>query len=183
MVVTRSRLHAVRYKQSIDKYLKAKNYNDIKTLVAFSGIVSDDGVSYTEAGMNGGIREKELPEKFRTDDFSFLIVANKYQTGFDQPLLHSMYVDRSLGGIQAVQTLSRLNRIARGKNETFVLDFVNEPEEIQNAFQPYYEKTLVGERSEYKQLYELQNKLKGFNVYFEEEVNEFCRFLFSSKRD
>ncbi len=182
MVVTRSRLHAIRYKQSIDKYLKEKNYNDIRTLVAFSGIVEDDGVSYTEVGMNGGIKEKELPEKFGTDDFSFLIVANKYQTGFDQPLLHSMYVDRSLGGVQAIQTLSRLNRTTKGKEDTFVLDFVNEPEEIQKAFQPYYEKTIVGERSEYGKLYELQNKLKGFNVYFEEEVNEFCRFFFSSKK-
>jgi len=182
MVVTRSRLHAVRYKQSIDKYLKEKNYSDIGTLVAFSGTVDDSGVPYTEVGMNDGIKEKELPEKFGTDDFSFLIVANKYQTGFDQPLLHSMYVDRSLGGIQAIQTLSRLNRTTKGKSDTFVLDFVNEPEEIQNAFQPYYEKTIVGERSEYGKLYELQNKLKGFNVYFEEEVNEFCRFFFSSKK-
>ncbi len=182
MVVTRSRLHAVRYKQSIDKYLKEKNYSDIGTLVAFSGTVDDEGVPYTEVGMNEGIKEKELPEKFGTDDYSFLIVANKYQTGFDQPLLHSMYVDRSLGGIQAIQTLSRLNRTTKGKTDTFVLDFVNEPEEIQNAFQPYYEKTIVGERSEYGQLYELQNKLKGFNVYFEEEVNEFCRFFFSSKK-
>jgi len=182
MVVTRSRLHAVRYKQSIDKYLKEKNYNDIGTLVAFSGTVDDGGVHYTEVGMNDGIKEKELPEKFGADDFSFLIVANKYQTGFDQPLLHSMYVDRSLGGIQAIQTLSRLNRTTRGKNDTFVLDFVNEPEEIQNAFQPYYEKTIVGERSEYEQLYELRNKLKGFNIYLEEEVNEFCRVFFSSKK-
>ena len=182
MVVTRSRLHAVRYKQAIDKYLKDKNYSDIGTLVAFSGTVDDEGVPYSEVGMNEGIKEKELPEKFGTDEYSFLIVANKYQTGFDQPLLHSMYVDRSLGGIQAIQTLSRLNRTTRGKNDTFVLDFVNEPEEIQSAFQPYYEKTIVGERSEYGKLYELQNKLKGFNVYFEEEVNEFCRFFFSSKK-
>ena len=152
--------------------------------MAFSGTVDDDGQPYTEVGMNEGIKEKELPEKFSTDDFSFLIVANKYQTGFDQPLLHSMYVDRTLGGIQAIQTLSRLNRICISprKEDTFVLDFVNEPEEIQDAFQPYYEKTIVGERSEYGKLYELQNKLKGFNVYFEEEVNEFCRFFFSSKK-
>ena len=182
MVVTRSRLHAVRYKKTIDNYLNEKNYDDIGTLVAFSGTVDDNGVSFTEVGMNNGIREKELPEKFGTDDFSFLIVANKYQTGFDQPLLHSMYVDRTLGGIQAIQTLSRLNRTTKGKVDTFVLDFVNEPEIIQKAFQPYYEKTIVGERSEYKHLYELQNKLKGFNVYFEEEVNEFCRFFFSSKK-
>jgi type I restriction enzyme R subunit len=184
MVVTRSRLHAVRYKQSIDKYLKEHNYTDIGTLVAFSGTVDDDGIPFTEVRMNNGIKERELPEKFGTDDFSFLIVANKYQTGFDQPLLHSMYIDRTLGGIQAIQTLSRLNRICISprKEDTFVLDFVNEPEEIQLAFQPYYEKTIVGERSEYGKLYELQNKLKGFNVYFEEEVNEFCRFFFSSKK-
>lgn len=181
MVVTRSRLHAVRYKLAIDTYLKEKKYSDIGTLVAFSGTVDDNGVPFTEVGMNKGIKEKELPEKFGTDDYSFLIVANKYQTGFDQPLLHSMYIDRTLGGIQAIQTLSRLNRIYPNKNDTFVLDFVNEPEEIQAAFQPYYEKTIVGERAEYGQLYELQNKLKGFNVYFEEEVNEFCRFFFASK--
>lgn len=182
MVVTRSRLHAVRYKQAIDNYLSDNNYNDIGTLVAFSGTVDDAGVLFTEVGMNKGVKEKELPEKFGTDEYSILIVANKYQTGFDQPLLHSMYVDRSLGGIQAIQTLSRLNRTTRGKTDTFVLDFVNDPEDIQNAFQPYYEKTIVGERSEYGQLYELQNKLKGFNVYFEEEVNEFCRYFFSSKQ-
>lgn len=182
MIVTRSRLHAVRYKQSIDKYLKDNNYNDIRTLVAFSGTVDDDGVPFTEVGMNDGIKEKELPEKFGTDDFSFLIVANKYQTGFDQPLLHSMYVDRTLGGIQAIQTLSRLNRTTKGKTDTFVLDFVNKPEEIQKAFQPYYEKTIVAENSDYGHLYELQHKLKGFNVYFDEEVNEFCRFFFSTKK-
>ena len=181
MVVTRSRLHAVRYKLAIDTYLKEKNYNDIGTLVAFSGTVDDNSIPFTEVGMNNGIKEKELPEKFSTDDFSLLIVANKYQTGFDQPLLHSMYIDRSLGGIQAIQTLSRLNRIYPNKNDTFVLDFVNEPEEIQAAFQPYYEKTIVGDRAEYGQLYELQNKLKSFNVYFEEEVNEFCRFFFAPK--
>ncbi len=182
MVVTRSRLHAVRYKQEIDKYLKKHNHNDIGTLVAFSNTVYHNDGSFTEVGMNAGIKEKELPEKFGTDDFSFLIVANKYQTGFDQPLLHSMYVDRSLGGIQAIQTLSRLNRKTSGKHDTFVLDFVNEPEEIQAAFEPYYEKTIVGERSEYGQLYELQNKLKGFDVYFEEEVTEFCRFFFAAKK-
>lgn len=182
MVVTRSRLHAVRYKKEIDTYLEAKKYDDITTLVAFSGTVDDNGVPYTEVGMNRGIREKELPEKFGTADYSFLIVANKYQTGFDQPLLHSMYIDRSLGGVQAIQTLSRLNRTYPNKMDTFVLDFVNEPEDIRKAFQPYYEKTIVGERAQYGQLYELQNKLKGFHVYFEEEVDEFCRFFFSSKK-
>jgi type I restriction enzyme R subunit len=181
MVVTRSRLHAVRYKQAIDKYLKDKKYNDIGTLVAFSGTVNDDGIPYTEVGMNNGIKERELTGKFNTDEYSFLIVANKYQTGFDQPLLHSMYIDRRIDGIQAIQTLSRLNRIYPGKTDTFVLDFVNEPDDIQKAFQPYYEKTLIGERVDYKKLYELQNKLDGFKIYFPEEVNEFCRFFFVPK--
>lgn len=110
-----------------------------------------------------------------------LIVAEKYQTGFDQPLLHTMYVDKRLGGIQAIQTLSRLNRTRDGKEDTFVLDFVNEPEEIQAAFQPYYEKTIVGERVDYKKLYELSAKMDGFQVYYPEEVAEFCRYFFASR--
>jgi type I restriction enzyme R subunit len=112
MVVTGSRLEAVRYKQSFDDYIKSKGYA-IKTLVAFSGKVIDDKlpeVTYTEAKMNLGIREKALPEKFATQEYQVLLVAEKYQTGFDQPLLHTMYVDKRLAGIQAVQTLSRLNR-------------------------------------------------------------------------
>ena len=151
MVTTSSRLHAVRYKQAFDKYIAEKGYKGIKTLVAFSGTVVDPdapGVEYTEVGMNGGIREKELPERFGTDQYQVLLVAEKYQTGFDQPLLHTMYVDKRLSGIQAVQTLSRLNRINPGKEDTFVLDFVNEPEEILAAFQPYYEQTLIGERAD-----------------------------------
>ena len=111
MVTTSSRLHAVRYKQAFDNYITEKGYKGIKTLVAFSGTVVDPdapGVEYTEVGMNGGIREKELPERFGTDQYQVLLVAEKYQTGFDQPLLHTMYVDKRLSGIQAVQTLSRL---------------------------------------------------------------------------
>ena len=145
MVVARSRLHAVRYKMSFDDYIKAKGYSDIRTLVAFSGTVSDGVAQYTEVGFNH-FGEKELPEKFALPDYCVLIVAEKYQTGFDQPLLHSMYIDKRLAGIQAIQTLSRLNRICPGKEDTFVLDFVNEPAEIQEAFQPYYEKTIVGEQ-------------------------------------
>jgi type I restriction enzyme R subunit len=159
MVVTSSRLHAVRYKQSFDKYITEKNYEGIKTLVAFSGTVKDPDVpnlEYTEVGMNEGIREKELPERFSTDEYHVLLVAEKYQTGFDQPLLHTMYVDKRLSGLRAVQTLSRLNRTHAGKEDTFVLDFVNEPEEILAAFQPYYEQTTIGEQAEPSQLYELQ---------------------------
>src|SRR5712691_4601523 len=147
MVVTGSRLEAVRYKQSFDRYIQAKGY-PIKSLVAFSGTVQDDklvDVTYTEEGMNHGIREKELPEKFATQEYQVLLVAEKYQTGFDQPLLHTMYVDKRLAGIQAVQTLSRLNRIHLLKEDTFVLDFVNDREEICEAFKIYYEGAEMGE--------------------------------------
>jgi type I restriction enzyme R subunit len=109
-------------------------------------------------------------------------VAEKYQTGFDQPLLHTMYVDKRLAGIQAVQKLSRLNRVHPLKEDTFVLDFVNEPEEILAAFQPYYEQTLIGERAEPKQLYELQAKLDGHQVYHKSEVEEFCKVFYSPKQ-
>jgi type I restriction enzyme, R subunit len=190
MVVTSSRLHAVRYKQAFDRYIAGKGYTGIKTLVAFSGTVVDpdtEGVEYTEPGMNVDaqgrrISEKELPERFATDEYQVLLVAEKYQTGFDQPLLHTMYVDRRLAGIQAVQTLSRLNRTATGKDDTFVLDFVNEPSEILAAFQPYYEQTLVGERADPRQLYELQAKLDAQQVYHQAEVEEFCRVFYKPKR-
>jgi type I restriction enzyme R subunit len=184
MVVAGSRLHAVKYKQSFDKYIAEKGYTGIKTLVAFSGIVVDPdipGTEYTEVGMNKGIREKELPERFASDDYQLLLVAEKYQTGFDQPLLHTMYVDKRLAGIQAVQTLSRLNRIHSGKEDTFVLDFVNEADEIIAAFQPFYEQTVVGERAEAKQLYELQARLDAQQVYFRSEVEEFCRVFYQPR--
>jgi len=186
MVVTSSRLHAVRYKEAFDKYLREKGYTDIKALVAFSGDVHDPevpGKTYTEAGMNKGIKEKELPEKFATDEYQLLLVAEKYQTGFDQPLLHTMYVDKRLAGIQAVQTLSRLNRTHPGKEDTFVLDFVNEEKEIQEAFQPYYERTTVGERAEPGQLYELQAKMDAEQVYHKQEVEEFCKVFYRPRRN
>ena len=184
MVVTSSRLHAVKYKQMFDKYIADKGYTGIKTLVAFSGTVIDPdapAVEYTEVGMNNGIREKELPERFGTEEYQVLLVAEKYQTGFDQPLLHTMYVDKRLAGIQAVQTLSRLNRKHSGKEDTFVLDFVNEPDEILNAFQPYYEQTIIGERADPRQLYELQAKLDGHQVYYKAEVEEFCKVFYKPK--
>ena len=184
MVVTDSRLAAVRYKQSFDKYIAEKGYTGIKTLVAFSGMVFDPdakGLEYTEVGMNKGIREKELPERFATYEYQVLLVAEKYQTGFDQPLLHTMYVDKRLDGIQAVQTLSRLNRTAVGKEDTFILDFVNDPEQIQKAFQPYYEQTVVGDRVEASQLYELQAKLDEKQVYFKAEVEEFAKVFYKPR--
>jgi len=165
MVVTSSRLHAVKYKQAFDKYIADKGYTGIRTLVAFSGTVIDPdapAVEYTEVGMNKGIREKELPERFGTEEYQVLLVAEKYQTGFDQPLLHTMYVDKRL-------------------EDTFVLDFVNEPDEILKAFQPYYEQTLIGDRAEPQQLYELQAKLDSHQVYYKAEVDEFCKVFYKPK--
>lgn len=181
MVVTSSRLHAVRYKQEFDKYIAAKGYSNIKTLVAFSGKVTDPdapNVDYTEVGMNEGIKEKELPERFASEEYQVLLVAEKYQTGFDQPLLHTMYVDKRLSNIQAVQTLSRLNRTHSGKEDTFVLDFVNETQEILEAFQPYYEQTNVGERAEPQQLYELQARLDAEQIYYKSEIEEFSKVFY-----
>src|SRR5690625_2974781 len=180
MVVTRSRLHAVRYKHAFDDYIKQKKYTDLKTLIAFSGTVEDDGVPYTEANMNE-FGEKELPEQFATDDYQVLIVADKYQTGFDEPLLHTMYVDKPLSGIKAVQTLSRLNRVCAGKEDTFVLDFVNDPETIEQSFQPYYEVTGLGEVTDPNVLYDLQYELNALQVYTNNEVTHVNELEFSGK--
>lgn len=186
MVVTGSRLHAVRYKLTFDKYLQEKGYTDIKSLVAFSGTVTDPDFpdkSYTEVSMNKGIKELELPEKFDTEEYQVLLVADKYQTGFDQPLLHSMYVDKRLAGVQAVQTLSRLNRIAKGKEDTFVLDFVNEPADIYEAFKPYYETTTGSELSDPHQLYDLQHRLRDWLIFSNEELNAYCEIWFANRKE
>lgn len=183
MVVTGSRLEAVRYKQSFDRYIKEKGYA-IKTLVAFSGTVQDDelpGVEYTEEKMNLGIREKELPEKFATQEYQVLLVAEKYQTGFDQPLLHTMYVDKRLAGIQAVQTLSRLNRTHPLKEDTFVLDFVNDREEIREAFKTYYEGAEMGEEVDPACLYAIKGELDASGIYLGEEVERFCAVYFKPR--
>lgn len=184
MVVTGSREHAVRYKLGFDKYIKKKGYTDVKSLVAFSGEISIKEFGdkkFTEVGMNNGIKESELPEKFNTEEYQVLLVAEKYQTGFDQPLLHSMYVDKKLSGIQAVQTLSRLNRTIRGKTDTFVLDFVNEPELIYTAFKPYYEVTTKGEDTDPQQLNTLAHTLENWKMYTREEVNEWCEIWFRNR--
>jgi len=181
MVVTGSRLHALRYKQAFDRYIKAQGYSDLKTLVAFSGTVNDKGIPYTEAEMNE-FGERELPEKFHSDEYQVLIVAEKYQTGFDEPLLHTMYVDKPLDGIKAVQTLSRLNRICNGKNDTFILDFVNDAEEIQKAFQPYYEVTGLEEVTDPNLLYDLHNELNAYQTYTNEEIEGVCELEFDGKK-
>jgi type I restriction enzyme R subunit len=178
MVVTRSRLHAVRYKQAIDAYLATRGH-PFKALVAFSGTVKDGGVEYTESGMNG-IPEARTARTFKLDEYKILVVAEKFQTGFDQPLLHTMYVDKRLRGLHAVQTLSRLNRVhPPAKSETFVLDFANEAEEIQKAFEPYYEATILSEATDPNLLYDLQTRLEGHGVYSSEEVDVFAGVYFS----
>jgi len=140
MVVTSSRMHAVRYKQAIDAYISTHGYTDVKALVAFSGKIIDEAIEYTESRMNS-FPDKETAKQFGTDEYQVLIVAEKFQTGFDQPLLHTMYVDKPLNGLHAVQTLSRLNRIHPDKQDTFILDFRNTTDEIQKAFEPWFERT------------------------------------------
>ncbi len=188
MLVTSSRLHAVRYKLAFEKYLKEQGYTDVGVLVAFSGTVKDpdSGLEFTEPGMNVGkdgkrISEAGLPAAFETEEYQVLLVANKYQTGFDQPLLHTMYVDKRLSGVQAVQTLSRLNRTSPGKQDTFVLDFVNDTDEIQRSFQPYYEQTTVAETADPQQLYDLAHKLEATQIFWQSEVDAFCRVFFSPR--
>lgn len=179
MVVTSSRLHAKRYFKEFERYINIKGYQDIKVLVAFSGKVVDgdypEGVSEPELT---GYGEKELPKVFGNDEYKILIVADKYQTGFDQPLLHTMYVDKALSGVKAVQTLSRLNRTCPGKEDTFVLDFVNDREDILASFQPYYQKTTVEDNPDPNHLYDLKGILDKMQVYWLSEVEAFARVYF-----
>jgi type I restriction enzyme R subunit len=179
MIVTRSRLHAVRYKLAVDRYLAERGY-PFKALVAFSGTVQDGGQAYTESNMNG-FPEAQTAKTFDRPEYRFLVVANKFQTGFDQPLLHTMYVDKKLGGVNAVQTLSRLNRTHPEKKGTLVLDFANEADEIKAAFEPYYETTLLSEATDPNLLYELQTRLAAFPVYTETDVNAFAKLYFDPK--
>jgi len=180
MIVTRSRLHAVRYKLAVDRYRAERGYS-FKALVAFSGTVQDGGRSYTESGMNG-FPEAQTAKTFERLEYRFLIVANKFQTGFDQPLLHTMYVDKKLGGVNAVQTLSRLNRtLTAEKKGTMVLDFANEAAVIKAAFEPYYETTLLSEATDPNLLYEIQTRLAAFPVYTEADVDGFAKVYFDPK--
>lgn len=180
MLVCGSRLHAKRYFEEFWRYIKEKGYEkEIKVLVAFSGKVVDDnypdGVSEPELT---GYSEKELPGVFDKDEYRILIVADKYQTGFDQPLLHTMYVDKKLSGVKAVQTLSRLNRTCPGKEDTFVLDFANDRQTILDSFQPYYEVTTVTEETDVNHLYDLKTRLDQLQVYWEQEIDAFANVYF-----
>lgn len=181
MLVTPSRLHAVRYKLAFDEYIRRKGYKDLKTLVSFSGIVKDEGEEYKETQMNDGLGEAQLPKEFDKDESRVLIVANKYQTGFDQPKLHTMYVDKKLSGVKAVQTLSRLNRIYPGKEDTFVLDFVNEPEEIKEAFMPFYRETSLGEDINPNEIYTLERTIYDRQVINKEDVILFTDVFYKDK--
>ena len=186
MVITSSRLHAVRYKLAVERYLVENGYTDIRPLVAFSGTVRapDTGIAYTEPGMNTDIvtgkpiSEAALPARFESPDYQVLLVANKYQTGFDQPKLHTMYVDKRLDGVQAVQTLSRLNRMFPGKDAPFVLDFVNDAVNIFRAFKPYYDKTELAEPSDPSKLESLKYELDQAQVYHWSEVEAFAQVFY-----
>ncbi|SES01743.1 type I restriction endonuclease subunit R [Pseudomonas soli] len=186
MVVTASRIQAVRYKLAFERFIQEQGYNDIRSLVAFSGTVKDQdtGIDYTEPGMNldavtgKPIPESQLAERFASSDYQVLLVANKYQTGFDQPLLCAMYVDKRLDGVQAVQTLSRLNRKIAGKDEPFVLDFVNKPEDIYAAFKPYFDSTSLQESAKPEMLPAIKHELDQLQIYHWSEVEAFARIFY-----
>jgi len=188
MIVTPSRLHAVRYKLAVDKFIRDKAYG-FQSLVAFSGTVKDpaDGQTYTEAQMNSRSSGERIPESataetFRDDKYRILIVAEKFQTGFDQPLLHTMYVDKTLRGLHAVQTLSRLNRIYHPyKNEVIVLDFANEAEDILKGFLPYYDRTILEKGTDPNLLYDFETKISDFNLFDQDKLDQFAKVFFGLK--
>jgi type I restriction enzyme R subunit len=186
MLVTGSRLHAVRYFFEFQKYIKKMGYTDLGVLVAFSGTVKDNAAGeikeYTEANFNK-FPDSETVEKFDSVEYQLLIVAEKYQTGFDQPLLHTMYVDKKLSGVKAVQTLSRVNRSCPGKTETFILDFVNSREDIEKAFQDYYQAAGVAETTDPNTIYDIKNSLDRFMVYRDAEIDAFAKVFFKETKN
>ncbi len=182
MIVTSSRLHAVRYRLAMDAHLQSLG-NPFKALVAFTDVVKDskDGQEYTEARMNG-FPEAATGDRFEGDEYRILIVASKFQTGFDQPKLVAMYVDKKLSGVTCVQTLSRLNRTMVGKEETFVLDFENSAEDIEKSFQPFYDRVTLSKGTDPNELYNIRTDLEKFGVHEESEVEAFAGLWFASKR-
>lgn len=192
MVVTSSRLAAVRYCKEIKRYLQEQmdagkeGYNNIGVMVAFSGSVNDGGEEYTESGLNvrpdgSHIKEDQTKAEFH-ENFSLLIVAEKYQTGFDEPLLHTMIVDKKLRSVKCVQTLSRLNRIHPQKKDTFILDFVNTADEIQEAFQPFYKETSLAQEVNVDKIYSLQKEIRDYNIYSDNDILAFASVFYSSKK-
>lgn len=186
MLVTRSRLHAVRYKQKFDSIMQEMNL-PYRALVAFSGTVYDEdtNMEYTETSMNNLEGKVSIPEALKMPKYRILIVANKYQTGFDEPLLHTMFVDKKLGGTSTVQTLSRLNRRKRGKEDTMVLDFVNDPDDVQKVFQEYYGKNLMQEEDETdpNSLYDVKGKLRDFGIFTSTDVDAFAKYFFATEKE
>jgi len=182
MVVTQSREHALRYYFGLREYIQKRGYQDVQALVAFSGELTLDGETWTEAAVNG-FSETELPRRFDGPEYQILIVAEKYQTGFDQPKLSAMYVDRKLASLQAVQTLSRLNRTMTGKRNTYVLDFQNTVEDIQEAFKPFYELTALEETSDPNQVYALEARLRTFGIIDRDEVERFAQTYYKGPLD
>ena len=188
MVITSSRLAAVRYYHACKTYIEEKGYDDIGVLVAFSGSVKDGDEEYTEPKLNirkdgSHIGESQTKAEFH-ENFHVLIVAEKYQTGFDEPLLHTMIVDKKLRGVKAVQTLSRLNRTCKGKNDTFVLDFINTREDIQEAFQPFYQETMLESEVNTDLLYQVQHELREYKIYSDEDIAAFSKEYFGyNKQD
>ncbi len=181
MIITQSILRAIEYYHIVSDILKQSN-TGFEALVAFSGEKEYKGKIVTETSLNG-FSDKETPERFKEDKYKFLIVADKYQTGYDEPLLHTMYVDKVLNDVKAVQTLSRLNRSAKYKIDTCVIDFANKPEHIQEAFQPYYRETKLEEETDPNKLYNLLGILDGMYVYEEDEVDTLVElFLGNSSR-
>lgn len=182
MVVTSSRLEAVRYKKAFEKYVQEKGYNHINAMVAFSGEVNDPNYpneAFTENNMNPDLRGRDMRKAFDTDDYQVMLVANKFQTGFDQPKLVAMYVDKPLKGVECVQTLSRLNRMYPGKEQTFVLDFVNDPEDILKEFKVYYQTAELAGVSDPNIVYELMEKLNEVDIYMWSEVEAFNEAYFN----
>ena len=172
MLVTSGRKEAVLYKLEFDRQIKDKKL-PIKALVAFTGTIKQDTIDYTESNIND--INKDIKEAFKEEDYKILIVANKFQTGFDEPLLQTMYVDKKLNGVAAVQTLSRLNRIAPNKHDTLVIDFANDTDVIRKAFEPYYGETTLEKETDYQKLYELQENIYDFYLFDDEEVEEFVK--------
>ena len=186
MVVTSSRQAAVRYKLAFDAYIKEHNIQEqMQAMVAFSGKITDDiegrQKEYTEANMNPNLRGREMRKAFDSNDYQVMLVANKFQTGFDQPKLCAMYVDKKLGGVDCVQTLSRLNRIYPGKEQTFVLDFYNEAEEIKEAFEPYYNTTELEDVTDPNIVYDMQTKLEASTIFTTTEVENYAKAFFDPK--
>jgi len=182
MVVTSSIERAIQYFHAFQDYL-AERKSPYKAMVAFSGEHEYGGVKVTEASLNG-FPSNQITDKIREDPYRFLICADKFQTGYDEPLLHTMYVDKVLSGVKAVQTLSRLNRAHPQKHDTFVLDFVNDPETIQKAFEPYYRMTILADETDPNKLHNLKTDLDSYQVYTPEQIDDLVRlYLGGADRD